>query len=57
MAPTTPARSSQVRIDLVAHEFGDRRLALDNVEINVIRYCRKTDDDPALAINLNAAIA
>jgi len=50
-------RSSQARIDVTAHEFGDRRLALNNVEVNVIRYRRKTDDDPALVINVNAAVA
>ena len=50
-------RSSQARIDLAAHEFGDRRLTLNNAEVNIIRYCRKTDDDPTLAINLNAAVA
>ena len=46
-----------MRIDLVAHELGDRRLALNQVEVNVIRYLRKTNDDPAFVINLNAAIA
>jgi hypothetical protein len=41
----------------VAHEFGDRRLALNNVEVNVIRCRRKTNDDPAPVIDLNAAVA
>jgi hypothetical protein len=50
-------RSSQARIDLAAHKFGDRRLALNNVEVTIIRYRRKTDDDPTLVINLNAAVA
>jgi hypothetical protein len=50
-------RSSPTRIDLVTHEFGDRRLAFDSTEVNLVRYLRKTHDDPALVIDLHAAIA
>jgi hypothetical protein len=50
-------RSGHARVDLAAHKFGDRRLALNNVEVNIIRYRRKTNDDPTLAVNLNAAVA
>lgn len=51
-----PARSSRARIDLVAHELGNRWLALNCVEVDLIRDVRKPDDDAALMIDLNAAI-
>jgi hypothetical protein len=50
-------RSITARIDLVAHEFGDRRLAFDNIEVNLIRYLGKSHDDPAFVVNLYGAIA
>jgi hypothetical protein len=40
----------------VAHEFGNRWLALNYVEVDLIRDVRKPDDDAALMIDLNAAI-
>jgi hypothetical protein len=50
-------RSGPARIDLVAHQFSDRRLTFDSIEVNLIRYLWKTHDDPALVIDLHAAIA
>jgi hypothetical protein len=55
--PAAAMRSGPARIDLVAHQFGDRRLAFDNIEVNLIRYLGKTHDDPAFVIDLDAAIA
>jgi hypothetical protein len=55
---TAPAtRSSSVTIDLVTHQFDDRRLAFDNIEVDLIGYLRKTHDDPALVVDLDAAIS
>lgn len=56
VAAAAPARSGQARIDLVAHQFGNRRFALHYVEVDLIRYVRKTDNDTAFAIDLDAAI-
>ena len=42
VAAAAATRSGPARIDLVAHQFGDRRLAFDSIEVNLIRYLGKT---------------